>query len=76
MAAESVQAQLAALTGAAGESSEEIYATWAGLANPDGDGLEALVWRKLTANAKAVQIRENLLSTIQAGGAVGESLIE
>lgn len=75
MAGESVQQLLAQLTSAAGESAEEIYAKWAGLTDPNqGESLEELVRRKLTANAKTAQLRECLLSTLQAGGAVGETV--
>ena len=75
MAGESVAELLAQLTAQSGESAASIYAKWAAV-GPADESLEQLVRLKLTANAKTAQIKENLLSTIQAGGAVGESLEE
>ena len=88
MAGESKEALLASLTGQSGESATAIYAKWQATAlnsyhtaNPtvpaDGDySLEQLVRMVLTQNAKTAQVKESLLSTILAGGAVGESVEE
>ena len=77
MAGESIAALLASLTATSGESAESIYAKWSGLTVNDGHTqLFELVRRKLTANAKAGQIRESLTGTLRAGGAVGETVEE
>ena len=72
--AESTEELIRALTSAAGENSTSMYLKWASLSATGDDNLEAAVRRKLVANSKSSQIRENLLSTIKAGGGVGESV--
>jgi hypothetical protein len=52
----------------------QVYAAANGLTLSGGEGLEQVVWRKLTANAKASQIKESLEATVRAGGGVGESV--
>jgi hypothetical protein len=76
VAGESVQELLAKLTGAAGENPEDIYATWASLTVRGGEPLEQLVRRHLVAGGKSAQVRESLLATLRAGGAVGETVEE
>lgn len=76
MAGESVTELLRALTGVNGESAEATYASWASLtydATHD-HSLAALVNEKLTADSKSAQIKESLLETLHAGGAVGETV--
>lgn len=78
MAGESVTELLRSLTGVNGESAEATYASWASLtfdASHDYS-LDQLVRQKLTANGKSTQIKESLLATIKAGGAVGETVEE
>lgn len=74
--AESTEELLRSLTATTGEDAVEVYLKWAVLAPTGDDTLESAVRRKLVANAKSAQIRESLLGTIQAGGAVGESVEE
>lgn len=80
MTAQSVRGLLIQLTGQTGESPEAVYEKWAGLSETHmatggpGKSLQQLVRLKLTANGKSAQIRESLLQTIKAGGAVGESV--
>jgi hypothetical protein len=74
MAGESTEALLRSLTSAAGETSVEIYLHWAGLTDNGDDTLESAVRRKLVAAGHSANIRENLLSTMLAGGATGESV--
>lgn len=76
MAGESVEELLRSLTTQTGDSAVEVYLKWATLTNTGDDTLESAVRRKLVANLHSANIRENLLSTIQAGGAVGESVEE
>lgn len=76
MAGESVAELLAQATSQTGESAAVIYAKWAGLTLAGDDSLYRLVFRNLTAHGHTANIRENLLSTLQAGGAVGESIGE
>lgn len=76
MAGESVTELLRSLTGVNKESAEGTYASWAGLtydANHEYS-LGELVSRKLVANGKSTQVKESLLETIHAGGAIGETV--
>jgi hypothetical protein len=74
--AESVEELLRGLTSAAGENATSIYLKWATLAATGDASLESAVRRKLVAGGHTANIRENLVSTLQAGGAVGESAEE
>ncbi len=72
--AESVEGLLRSLTGQSGDSAVEVYLNWSGLSSTGDDTLESTVRRKLVANGKSAQLRESLLATLLAGGAVGESV--
>lgn len=72
--AESTEALLRSLTAQTGDTAVQVYVKWAGLTDNGDDTLESAVRRKLVAGAKSSQIKENLLSTIKAGGATGESV--
>jgi hypothetical protein len=76
MAGESLEALLRSLTGSTGDSATEVYLKWASLAATGDDTLESSVRRKLVAGGHTANIRENLLSTLKAGGATGESVEE
>ncbi len=70
----SIRQLLMRLTGVSKETAVATYAAWAGLSVRDDDTLFRLVQRKLTVNGRGAQVRESLLATIEAGGAVGSSV--
>jgi hypothetical protein len=78
LAGESAEALLRSLYAEANPNTsiEQVYARANALTIVGGQGLEELVRLKLVANAKTAQLRESLLATIKAGGAVGESIEE
>ena len=73
---ESLEQLLRSGTGQTGDSATDVYVKFAGLTASGDETLESAVRRKLIAGGKSAQLREALLETVKAGGAVGESLEE